>query len=38
VLVATGLFEAQEVGFGLVVPVILLGIQVAMTGRNSAKQ
>jgi len=38
VLVATGLFEAQEVGFGLVVPIILLGIQVAMTGRNSAKQ
>jgi hypothetical protein len=37
-VVATGLFEAQEVGFGLVVPVVLLVIQVAMTGTKSAKQ
>jgi hypothetical protein len=37
-LVATGLFEAQEVGFGLGVPVVLLVIQVAMTGSRSAKQ
>ncbi|WP_433378490.1 prenyltransferase/squalene oxidase repeat-containing protein [Actinoplanes sp. CA-142083] len=37
-LVATGVFEAQEVGFGLVVPIILLGIQVAMTSRKSIKQ
>ncbi|HEX5205055.1 MAG TPA: prenyltransferase/squalene oxidase repeat-containing protein [Actinoplanes sp.] len=36
--VATGVFEAQEVGFGLVVPIVLLGIQVAMTGRKSFKQ
>jgi hypothetical protein len=36
--VATGLFKAQEVGFGLVVPVILLAIQVAMTGNRSVKQ
>jgi hypothetical protein len=38
VLVATGVFEAQEVGFGLVVPIVLLGIQVAMTDRKSVKQ
>jgi len=35
--VATGLFEAEEVGFGLVVPIILLAIQVAMTGSRSAE-
>ncbi|GIF01640.1 prenyltransferase/squalene oxidase repeat-containing protein [Paractinoplanes rishiriensis] len=37
VLVATGLFEAREVGFGLVVPIILLAVQVAMTGSRSGK-
>ncbi|MBU2665979.1 terpene cyclase/mutase family protein [Actinoplanes bogorensis] len=37
-LVATGVFKAEEVGFGLVVPIILLGIQVAVTGRESVKQ
>jgi hypothetical protein len=37
-LVVTGLFDAQEVGFGLVVPVILLAIQVAMTSNRSAEQ
>jgi hypothetical protein len=37
-LVVTGMFEAQEVGFGLVVPVVLLVIQVAMTGSKSVEQ
>jgi hypothetical protein len=37
-LAATGVFEAQEVGFGLVVPILLLGIQVAMTDRKSVKE
>jgi hypothetical protein len=38
VLVAIGVFGAQEVGFGLVVPIILLGIQVALAGGKSAEE
>ncbi|MDY7089689.1 MAG: prenyltransferase/squalene oxidase repeat-containing protein [Actinomycetota bacterium] len=37
-LAGAGVFEPQEVGFGLVVPIVLLGIQVAMTSRRSGNE